>query len=363
MIKKKKILVLVPDLNLPGGVANYYKTLNLNSDPNITYFTINSKSNSLLFTSFRLVYNYLAFSFKLIFNSYKIIHINPSLGKRSFYRDSLFIIIARLLNEKTLVFFRGWLEEFERKIKNDPFKKFLFKISYAKANKYIVLSESFKEKLINLGVPSSTVFFIETTVADSSFLNEFNIERKIIKYEEEVIFLFLSRIVKEKGIYIAIDAYKEFIQKYPERKSRFIIAGDGPELQKVKNYVGESETSRIIFTGHVDGDLKKKILFDSHVLLFPSYSEGMPNAILEGMLYGMPIISRVTGGIADIVKQNINGFISESLDPLIFSKYVSILATDGELFKTMALKNHEKATEKFTKDKVLNRLLNIYNNC
>jgi glycosyltransferase involved in cell wall biosynthesis len=363
LIKNNKILILGPDLNLSGGVANYYRILNLSSYPNISYFRVNSKSESLYIKPFRLIFKYFAFSYKLITKSYKIIHLNPSLGKRSFYRDALFIIISRLLCKKTLVFFRGWREDFEEKIKNDRFKLFLFKISYARASKYIVLSELFKKKLIGLGVPSSTTFFIETTVADSSFLQDFNWEKKIIKYREEVIFLFLSRIHREKGIYIAIDAYKQFLDKYPQRKSSFIIAGDGPELQKAKDYVDQIKIPQIRFAGHVEGDSKKEILLDSHVLLFPSYSEGMPNAILEGMLYGMPIISRITGGIADIVKQNINGFLSESLQPLIFTDFITILATNQELFSTMAINNHQKAIHEFTKEKVLKRLLSIYAHC
>lgn len=363
MIKKNKILILVPDLKLPGGVANYYRILDLNSYPNIAYFTINSKSENIYIKRFRLIFKYFSFSYKVIVTHYNIIHLNPSLAKRSFYRDALFIIISRLLQKKTLVFFRGWREDFEDKIKNDRLKFYLFKISYAKVNKYIVLSELFKKKLIQLGVPSSTPFFIETTVADSRFLEDFNCKRKIIKYQKEVVFLFLSRILKEKGIYLAIDAYKKFIEKHPERKSRFIIAGDGPELQNAKVYVDQLKVPQILFAGHVDGDLKKKVLLDSHVLLFPSYSEGMPNAILEGMLYGMPIISRVTGGISDIVKQNVNGFISESLDPLIFTNFITILATDIKLFETISINNHQKALQQFTKEKVLKRLLDIYAQC
>lgn len=363
MIKHQKILILVPDLNLPGGVANYYKILKLNTIPDISYFTVNSQKQNVFATTFRLIFNYFSFSYKLVKHSYKLIHLNPSLGKRSFYRDSLFIILARLLNIKTLVFFRGWQEEFEKSIKKDRFKSFLFNISYAKANSFIVLSNSFKTKLIELGVPPTTYFFIETTVADSSFLNDYNFEKKISNFQEKVIFLFLSRIIKEKGIYIAIDAYKEFLNNNPKRQSSLIIAGDGPELKRAKYYVQKLKIPEIKFIGHVDGDLKKKILLDSHILLFPSYSEGLPNAILEGMLYGMPIISRIIGGIPDIVKQNVNGFITKSFKPQIFANFISLLTNDIELYKTIAENNHQMALQKFTKEKVLSRILKIYDSC
>lgn len=363
MIKHQKILILVPDLKLPGGVANYYKILKLDNIPNISYFTVNSKKQNVFAKVFRLTLNYFSFSYKVVIHSYKLIHLNPSLGKKSFYRDSLFIIIARLLNKKTLVFFRGWQEDFEENIKNDRFKSFIFNISYAKVNSFIVLSNSFKTKLIEMGVPSTTYFFIETTVADSSFLKEYNFQKKMITYKEKVIFLFLSRMVKEKGIYIAIDTYKQFLCKFPERQSSLIIAGDGPELNRAKCYVEKLKIPEIKFIGHVNGDQKKEILLESHILLFPSYSEGLPNAILECMLYGMPIISRITGGIPDIVKQNVNGFITTSLEPQTFVNFISLLTNDIELYKTMAENNHQMAIEKFTKEKVLNRILKIYDSC
>ncbi len=360
-LKKNKILLLVPDLKLPGGVAGYYNTLKLDTTSNISYFFVNTfESQSLLRTLFRLLSNYCRFAYKIIVGQYKIIHINPSLTYKSFYRDSLFIFISRILNRRTLVFFRGWLEDFENKIKESKIKKIIFKYSYAKADKFIVLSGLFKNKLIELGVSPEKEFFIETTVADTSYLNEFSLEKKILSYSDEIHFLFLSRIVKTKGIYIAIDAYRNFLQKFPGRASTLTIAGDGPELQAVKRYVTELKIPNINFTGFVSGDKKKKILLESHILLFPSYTEGLPNAILEGMLYGMPVISRDTGGIPDIIHQNINGFLTKSLQPEVFTDFLSILCTDNILYKKMATINHQIAVKNFTREIVRERILKIY---
>ena len=355
-------MILTPDLNLPGGVTNYYNTLKLDKNENISYFFVNkNKSQSIFETIIRLIGNYFKFTYTLVTGRYKIIHVNPSLDYKSFYRDSVFIIISRMLNRKILIFFRGWLEEYEKKIKRSKIKSRLFEISYAKANKFIVLSNYFKIKLIELGVSSETEFFIETTVADTSYLNEFNLKNKIISYNDKIIFLFLSRILENKGIYIAIDSYYKFLKKFPEKSSTLIIAGDGPDLPAVKKYVCELKIPHINFMGHISGDTKKKVLLESHILLFPSYSEGMPNAILEGMLYGMPVVSRITGGVPDIIKQNINGFLTESLNADVFTDFLSILATNNKLYQEMAEINHRIACERFTVQKVRRRILNIYN--
>jgi glycosyltransferase involved in cell wall biosynthesis len=359
-----KILLLVPELSLPGGVSGYYNTLKLETNDNINYFIINKGRPQTAFGTFlRLITNYCLFFCKVIKGRYELIHINPSLDRRSFYRDSVFIIISRMLNRKTLIFFHGWLDTFEKKIKNSKLKSFLFKISYAKANKYIVLSNLFKNKLIELGVSSETEFFIETTVADSTYINELDLKKKYFSFNEKIKFLFLSRIEKAKGIYIAIDAYRKFLTKRPERKSCMIIAGDGPELPAVKRYVEQLNIPHINFLGYISDENKKKVLLESHILIFPSYTEGLPLSILEGMLYGMPIISRVTGGITDIILPNVNGYLSESFEPSIFAEFLSILAFDKELYRKIAEQNHRIALEKYTSEKVRERLLNIYGEC
>jgi glycosyltransferase involved in cell wall biosynthesis len=360
--KIPKILVLVPDLTLPGGVSNYYKTLGLDAIKNITYFPITkAKPQSAFATAFRLISNYIKFFIELQKNRYEVVVLNPSLDKgKSFHRDLVFIIITHILKRKTVVFFRGWFEPFEEKIKKSKLKSFLFDISYAKVGKYLVLGDIFKKKLISLGVPSKTQFIIETTVADSSYIKKLRLKDKHLTYEKEIIFLFLSRIEKEKGIYIAIDAFKEFLVNSPNKKSSLIIAGDGPELPVVRDYVRNNEISNIKFLGHVIGENKIKVLLESHIMIFPSFSEGLPNSILEGMLYGMPIISRVTGGIPDVIQHNINGFLTESYDSSIFANFLTILAYDIELFKNISEINHQIAMEKYTTNKVRERILKIY---
>jgi glycosyltransferase involved in cell wall biosynthesis len=356
-----KTLILIPNLSLPGGVTNYYSTLELNAHRNITYFSVNKENpQSVPKTALRLFTNFTKFFFKLIKDRYRVVIVNPSLNSRSFHRDLVFIIIAHLLKRKTIVFFRGWEESFEEEIKMSKFKSFLFHISYAKAGKYLVLGNIFKKKLIAMGVPPETEFFIETTVADSSYLKQLNLKNKYLTYEKEIKFLFLARMVKEKGIYITIDAFKEFINKFPQRRSSLIIAGDGPELRAAKFYVEEKGISNIKFLGKVSGENKMKVLLESHVMIFPSFTEGLPNSILEGMLYGMPIISRATGGIPEIVKNNINGYLTESYDPLIFADFLFNLASDCSLFKTISETNHQIALQQFTSEKVKERILKIF---
>ena len=77
------------------------------------------------------------------------------------------------------------------------------------------------------------------------------------------------------------------------------------------------------------------------------------------MLYGMPIISRATGGIPEVIKQGINGYLTESYDPLIFTEFLSNLASDNTLYKKISETNHRIAVEKFATEKVKERIIKI----
>lgn len=362
--KIPKTLILVVDISSPGGVANYYRNLKLDAENEITYFTISSgHPQSLFATILRLIGKYIVFAYKIIREKYEVVLINPSLDLgKSFHRDMVFIMLARLLKKEVVVFFRGWFDPYEERIKKSRFKSFLFSISYAKVKKYIVLGSIFKTKLIGLGVPADTEFNIETTVADSSHLGEFDITKKYSTYQEKINFLFLSRIENDKGIYIAIDAFAEYAAKNPNRNSSLIVAGDGPDLPAVREYVVERKIPNIEFLGNVSGNSKKDVLLKSHIMIFPSLTEGLPNCVLEGMLYGMPIISRTTGGIPEVVHQNINGYLTESFSPSIFANFLSTLASDEELYKKMANDNHVKALHRYTVENVRERILNILKN-
>jgi glycosyltransferase involved in cell wall biosynthesis len=289
--------------------------------------------------------------------------INPSLDLgKSFHRDALFIIIARFLNKKPIVFFHGWFDPYEEKIKKSKWEQFVFKLSYAKVKNYIVLGSTFKNKLQQLGVAPDATFNIETMVADSTWLKQLNICSKLQSFEKAISILFLSRIEKEKGLFITIDSFQRFVETQADKNIKLIIAGDGPDLEAAKKYVNKKSIVNVKFLGHVSGNDKMKVLLESHVLMLPSYTEGLPNVILEGMLYGMPVVARATGGIPEIVKQGINGYVSESFDPEIFAGYLTTLCSDINLYKTISERNHLIAKENYTSEKVRERVLRIIEN-
>lgn len=361
-----RVLVLVPNLKVSsGGVGNIYKVINLSELNGIDYFFVNkARQLNAVALFFNMIKLYSCFFYKMILGKYDLVHVNPSLNTKSFYRDGLFIWIAKLCHVPVLTFFHGWDNNLEKLIQTNLLNSRWFRKTYVKSDQFIVLGKVFKESLIRMGVPSTTPFHLQTTVADDSFLNDLDISKKIESFEQEVNILFLSRLVKEKGIYITIDAF-EALSKLPvfnRRKTSLLIAGSGPELDAAKVYAASKRMSNIKFLGYVNGVSKGETLINSHILLFPTYyGEGLPCTILEAMLYGMPVITRGVAGIPDIVQNGVNGYLTDSLDPEVFAKFLEKIISDDKTYQQMARENYHYAKNNFTSSHVRDRLLNIYN--
>lgn len=350
-MKKNKILILVPDLKKPGGVANYYNVIKPYLKTDIDFFIRGTKSNSLSkFLDFIL--DYFKFLFTLLRKNYSLIVINNSIGGKSFFRDYFFISFLNLLKKKYVIFFRGW----EDKSANEVFKNKRYKNSILKSVMLIVLAKEFKDYLMNNGYSNSIV--IETTIIDDSLIekkSKFKKEKNI----KELNLLFLSRVEKTKGIFEIIQAYEILKVKYPFLK--LTIAGDGSQLTVVKSLVQQKELSNVIFTGYVKDDEKAEVLTKADIFLFPSYHEGMPNSVLEAMGFGLPIITRPVGGLFDFFENGNMGFMTESKSSKVLAGLIEKLVLDKKLRDEISANNKEFAKENFFANKVAKRITDIYN--
>jgi len=360
--KERVILILTPDLTNICGVAGYFNTLRLHHGPfRVEYFEINKAcSEGKATKAFRIAFNYFRFMLKVLTNSYELVHINPSFNRKSFLRDTIFCGICLLFRKKVVVLFHGWEDNFEERVRTNRLYRFLFRHTFMKAANYVVLSSIFKDKLASLGVIPSSRFWINTTAATPP--QSLGLSKKLNTYQpDEIHLLFIARIVQGKGMYIAIDAFEQVKKMVPGCTIHLHIAGEGSELANVKEYAKDLGFQNIHFHGYVLSEEKDRLFKSCDIMLFPTfYPEGLPTSIMEGMMYGLPIVSRSNAGIPDVVEHGINGFLSDSKDPAVFASFLHKIIISPTLYKRIAETNHLKAINNFSSQRVKQRILNVY---
>lgn len=355
-----RVLITTPGFEREGGVANYFSILERYLSSDVAYFTVGSRASddSKWVSLKRFIRDNHNFYKKLRENNYDLVHLNPSLGFKAVVRDGMLLLIAKKLKYKVVVFFHGWDKTFQNRLTKWKLK--LFKHFIFKADAFIVLASEFRDKLVEMGC--SKPIFLGTTLVDDVVFSIFDDEYSCSKpnnINSKFNILFLSRIERAKGVYEAVDTYRELKAVYPV--VTLTIAGDGSELGSVQRYVSDKGLDGVEFLGYVFGQPKYDAFAEADVYLFCSYGEGMPISVLEAMAYGLPIVTRAVGGIRDFFKDGRMGFLTESKDPAVFAELIDRLMMLGpDLRHQIGCFNHQYAREHFMASKVARRVEDIY---
>lgn len=351
------MLITVPCLDLPGGVANYYRTLRPHLDSLKTYFEIGARpgQSGRLATFRRLLVDYWGFNRALTGQAIDLVHINPTMDSRSVLRDGLLMLIAKAHGRPVLVYFRGWNPAWEATIR-ERYRQ-LFGLVFNRADAIVVLAEEFRRTLRELGITAP--ISVETTlVDDSAFAASPDSARQLSPAAGAFDVLYLGRLDRGKGLSEAIEAFVRLRMIWPA--STLTIAGEGPERSAVETEVRRRGLQGIAFLGHVDGSVKENAFRRSHAYLFTSMAEGMPNSVLEAMAFGLPVVTRPVGGLRDFFEDGRMGFATESVDPSVWAELLGRLARNPELRATMGQYNREFARSRFRASVVAARLMEIY---
>ena len=264
-------------------------------------------------------------------------------------RDGIYAFIAKkIFRKKLYVFWHGWDINYESAMP-DGVRSFI-RHTFFLADKMFVLAGRFRDSLRNWGF-SKPVILISTCFEDE-LLNA-GTERI---HRPPFRLLFLSRVERTKGIFIALEAFR-MAQLKSSIPMILTIAGDGGALKDAEQYVNAYGIQNVEFTGYLRGEAKKSLLERSNIFFFPTfYGEGMPCALLEAMGSGLPVITRNDGGIPDFFEHGRMGFLSDSLKPEIFADAIIALVSSPEKLLQTGIYNREYAKNHFTASLVARRI-------
>lgn len=177
---------------------------------------------------------------------------------------------------------------------------------------------------------------------------------------KKVSFIFIARLLAEKGIFEYIEAAKLVKQRYPNIRFKIIGGLDtenpyGLTQQELDDVISSAVVE---YSGFVT-DVAKRIQ-DTAVFVLPSYyREGVPRSTQEAMAIGRPVITTDVPGCRETVVDGVNGFLVPKWNAKALAEKMCYFIENPEQVNKMGLKSYEIAQEKFDAEKVNSKLIEI----
>jgi colanic acid/amylovoran biosynthesis glycosyltransferase len=180
------------------------------------------------------------------------------------------------------------------------------------ANKMLCRTESLGRDLVALGCPPEKIGIWRTGVplAEWRFRPREGPEDGVWKL------LQVCRFVDKKGLDLTLKAFAGVRKRYP--KAVLTLVGDGPKMAALQAQVAELGLGdSVVFPGFVDQWTVRKLIMEGHVFIHPSRTsadgnrEGIPNAALEAMASGMPVVATTHGGFPEAIVSGESGILVE----------------------------------------------------
>jgi glycosyltransferase involved in cell wall biosynthesis len=132
---------------------------------------------------------------------------------------------------------------------------------------------------------------------------------------------YIGRLSAEKGILNFLESIPILLKE--RNDVNFLIAGSGQLTEEVKKHLArENLLSKVVFTEWIPHNELKEYFNRIRLLVMPSYTEGLPNILLEAMACGTPVLATMVGAMPDIIKDGKTGFIMESNSPQCIARNI-----------------------------------------
>lgn len=225
----------------------------------------------------------------------------------------------------------------------------LYKMGLRKAQKVFFQNAENRDFMVNHGVVKRAYDMLPGSGVN---LNQY----EVFPYPDgdTVDFVFIARVMKEKGIDQYLDAAKEIRERHPE--TRFHICGFCEQ-----NYEGLlkelNDNGTVIYHGLVSDmtEIYKMISCTVHPTYYP---EGLSNVLLESAASGRPIITTDRSGCREVVEDGVNGYVVKQQDSKdLIEKIEKFLSLSVDERRTMGLAGRAKVEREFDRQIVIKKYL------
>ncbi len=225
---------------------------------------------------------------------------------------------------------------------------------YNQCDQTYVPSESIVEELKEHGIHNTMHLphGIDTEKFHPSYRND--LLRASVNAEDIPILLFVGRLVKEKDLDDLIQVNRLLQERGVQFKQVFV--GDGPMSDELKKALPDAH-----FTGTLNGDLLSSWYASADIFVFPSTTETFGLVVQEAFSSGVPVIGVKSGGVRNLIKDGVNGYLVTPNVPEEFADQVQRLIESEQLRDNLGEMARKKVLER-SWDNVNAQMLESYEN-
>ncbi len=175
----------------------------------------------------------------------------------------------------------------------------LQRVGYAAAHRIVANSEAGAARLRSEGIRSGRI----AVVRNGLDLDAFGLRSSPPRRHRIVS---VARLRPEKAQEVLIAAVARLRPSWPDIRLRLV--GDGPREEELRRFASACDVSDVVeFLGHRDD--VPRLLREADVFVLPSRIEAAPNAVLEAMAAGLPVVASEVGGIPEVITSGVNGLL------------------------------------------------------
>jgi len=183
------------------------------------------------------------------------------------------------------------------------------------------------------------------------------IRRRFGIAESEVVFLFLGRLNRDKGLLDLAQAFSRIRHDHDGVRLIFV----GPDEEELRSRIIASygaHAQKMHFEGYTD--VPEQYMAAADVFCLPSYREGFGSVIIEAAAVGLPAIGTRIYGISDAIAEGESGFLCEPGDTAALAARMAQFITDPNMRKEMGRRARQRALRDFPKELVIAAMLDYY---
>jgi len=355
-------MILGPSLNAVSGVSTHLNQLfssPLAQEFNLLHFQVGSegRKESVISKLTRFVFSPILFFCQLIQKKPQIVHLNTSLEPKSYWRDIVYLLVARAMGKKIVyqvhggalpqVFFKG-----------NKLLTSLLRLVLSTADVVVLLAQ---EELLAYHdfVSDQCLEVIPNAIA---MYADAQWKKMPSSQNGPLRLVYVGRLAENKGIFEIVEALR--ILRSKGKNVQLVVAGSGPEEVRLRSHVEDlGLNDHVSFVGAIFGEEKKRIWEEADLFVFPTYHrEGLPYTLLESMAARTPPVVSPVGAIPDVMEDGVHGVFVPSRNPEALAKNIERLDSDRALICRMGEAGRQRVADYYTVERLAKDFNRIYCN-